>query len=387
MSYDLQVWSTGRSELPHALPDAAGWLPECGTFTWQGHGWQIVVGPCHGVEAEDVPDTVQQVLVGVGFLTELNLEPLGAPRAAHALLRRTARALATSAHGAIVDPQADAVSTPGGVRRLVAPPRSRVVDAVQLSWFSQDEHLRSREWLADFVSLLHRRLPEALPVRYGQHEPPQHRLRETGTPHLVEFLTEEYVVGPQPGFGVWCPSSPVLAVGLSLCSGPSACGWRAHRVTLSVAASILRQPGWTVALQRLWREIAHLARVFYADVRTLKNQRQEAATYDEWLSAARHPVCSSFWAGIPSDGGHAAALGPPYLDLWSEFCQAGHVDGDLVVLMDDDWTRSGDVFARVGGVPATLVADPSAYAVGSHGPNLDRKYPPTWPFGEGANVT
>jgi hypothetical protein len=71
----------------------------------------------------------------------------------------------------------------------------------------------------------------------------------------------------------------------------------------------------------------------------------------------------------------------PYLTLWPQFEKLGERDGGLVFLSNDNWIQSADVFARVGGVPEALAVQCSAYAHDTFGPNLDRVYPPVWPFG------
>lgn len=340
-----------------------------------------MIGPRHRVESEDIPEGVNTAPVGVEHMTELSLEPTAAPRTAYALLRRTAKALASSAHGAVLDLQTDTMATPTGVRRFVRSAAGEVLDALELSWFSTYEAMRSRNWLDEFLRLLERELPEALPVRYGQYEPPPYRLRELGREHLVDFLAQEYVDPSKLGFAVWYPQRPVLDVHLSLGAGPSRHGWRSHRITIGVEAAVLRQPGWATALQRIWRRIAHLTRTFYADVRTLRNQRPGGSNYLQELAADHHPVCSWFWAGIPRDGGVAVALGEPYLALWPEFEAAGERERDVVFVSQSDWSTEQDVFDRVGGVPERLAMQSSGYAPGSFGPNLNPVYPPIWPFG------
>jgi hypothetical protein len=101
MSYDLQVWSTLAIDLRRALPDGDSWRAENDVFVCSGRGWQIVVGPQHRVEFEDVPYQIHATLPGVQHMTELNLEPISAPRSAHTLLRRVAKALASSGYGAV----------------------------------------------------------------------------------------------------------------------------------------------------------------------------------------------------------------------------------------------------------------------------------------------
>ena len=76
------------------------------------------------------------------------------------------------------------------------------------------------------------------------------------------------------------------------------------------------------------------------------------------------------------------ALGAPYLTLWPDLQKIGEQEGDIVFLSDKDWTRSHDVFARVGMVPEALAVQSPAYAPDRPGPNGRRVYPSVWPFGK-----
>jgi hypothetical protein len=89
-------------------------------------------------------------------MVELNLEPSASPRAAFQLLKRTAAALATAAQGAILDPQTATITTPTGVRRYIAPPRRETLEALTLSWFSNDDVVRSRERIEQIVGCMER---------------------------------------------------------------------------------------------------------------------------------------------------------------------------------------------------------------------------------------
>ena len=218
-----------------------------------------------------------------------------------------------------MDPQTDTLTTPTGVRRYVAPPRSATLTALELSWFSVDGRFASGDGLDRVVACFERSVHEALPVRYGEYEPPSFRYSETGRQHLVDFLANEYLKPRSLGFVVWYPKRPVLNVGLSIGVGKAPAGWRCHRLTLTIEASVLGQAGWPNALHELWRRLAHTVHAFYADVRILRRYRVGAATVAEFLDAERHPVCGPFWAGIPREGACAVALGQPYLSLWPEF--------------------------------------------------------------------
>jgi len=366
-----------------ALPEPDRWRAEHSVWVRDGRGWQVIVGPTHRIDPEDIPEGARGALPGVQYMIELCLEPIGAPRSAHALLLRTAKSIAVAAHGAILDQQTDSITTPAGVRRFVKPVREEVVDALELSWFSVNESLRTREWFDGFVGMLESDLPEALPVRYGPYEPPPHRFRESGRDHLVNYLATEYESPRNPRVVVWYPQRPVLHLFLDVGNGPGHAGWTAQRITLDVEAEALRQPGWATALQRTWRRVAHAVGAFYADARVLRNQRPHGVRAVDLQQMDRHPVCSWFWAGIPSDGGVAVALGEPYLSLWPAFHAAGERDGNLVLLSSRDWLQPANVFEGIGGVPNGLAMQSPAYATepNTFGPNLHRVYPPIWPFG------
>jgi hypothetical protein len=372
------VWLTQPPELPLGLPDVALWQPQRDVWIRARRDWQVVVGPLHRVEPEDVPEAVRTLLPGIGHMVELNLEPTAAPQSAHALLRRVAKALATAGHGVVVDLQADTVTTPTGVRRYVAPPRGASLTALELSWFSVDARLASREGLDRVIDCLERSVHEALPVRYGQYEPPSFRYSETGRQHLIDFLAEEYLQPGSLGFVVWYPKRPVLHVGLSIGVGKSPAGWRCHRLTLTLEASVLEQGGWSNALQELWRRMAQTVHAFYADVRILRRHRAGGGTVDELLDAERHPVCGPFWAGIPRDGASAVGLGQPYLSLWPEFDAVAEHEGDIGFIAQPSWMDQESVFIRVGPVPERLAQQSPGYDV--LGPNRNRVYPSEWPF-------
>jgi hypothetical protein len=378
VSYDLQVWTTHAPQLPIALPDAARWQEQSGVWVQMRSGWQVVAGPVHRIEPEDVPDAVRGLLPGIGHMVELNLEPVTAPQAARALLKRVAKALAFAGHGVVVDPQTDTLTTPTGVRRYVAPPRSATLTALELSWFSVDARLASRDGLDRAVDCFERSIHEALPVRYGEYEPPSFRYSETGRQHLVDFLANEYLKPRSLGFVVWYPKRPVLNVGVSIGVGKTPAGWRCHRLTLTLEASVLDQAGWPTALQELWRRLAQTIHAFYADVRILRRYRVGAATMAEFLDAEQHPVCGPFWAGIPREGACAVAFGQPYLSLWPEFHAVAELEGDIGFLTQPSWTDQESVFVASGPVPERLAQQSPGYD--GLGPNRSRVYPSEWPF-------
>jgi hypothetical protein len=247
-----------------------------------------------------------------------------------------------------------------------------------MSWFSVDVAMESREGLERVIDCLERHVHEALPARYGQYEPPSFRYSETGRQHLIDFLVDEYLKPGSLGFVVWYPKRPVLDVDLSIGVGKSPAGWRCHRLTLTLEASVLEQAGWSNALQELWRRLAHAVHAFYADVRILRRYRVGAATVDECLDAERHPVCGPFWAGVPREGACAIALGRPYLPLWPEFDAVAQREGGIGFLSQPSWMDQESVLLASGPVPEHVAQQSPGYD--GLGPNRNPVYPSEWPF-------
>ncbi|HEX6802934.1 MAG TPA: hypothetical protein VF133_04575 [Terriglobales bacterium] len=75
MSYDLQVWSV-RPLNPDGFSKPEMWQRESAAWTHAHKNWQIVVSASDHVEPEDIPQEISNLLPGVEWLTNLNLEVL-----------------------------------------------------------------------------------------------------------------------------------------------------------------------------------------------------------------------------------------------------------------------------------------------------------------------
>jgi hypothetical protein len=355
---------------------------EGGDDSWvrSGKNWQLVVGPSDKVLPEDVPEDVLPLLSGIQFRTDINLEPISAPRSAYTLLKRVARCLAGEAHGIILDPQDGQIITPSGIKRYQATPRNERFSILEMSWWFTDGPLLSVEGLVSFVELLEKLLPEALARRYGLYEPPQYTYEETGKVHFLQFLQENLTQGV-----VWYPRRPVLGVYLTIDNsfGPSIRGFRASHVTLTFESQVLDQPGWSAGLIEFWKRASHLISPFYGDVRILDGYIKSGASYAVDGKTQGHPVYGPWWGGIPRSLGQAAVLGEPYLSLWSEFATAGNLSEGLAFLTTSEWRKKEEVSLLIGSVP-TDIAQPSRSeltpqeSIKKRGPVT--AYPSRWPF-------
>jgi hypothetical protein len=381
VSYDIQIWSVDPIPLPDALPDVEKWQQEGGAWVRASKDWQIVIGSSVKVLFEDVPEDVARVVPGISYLAELNLEPIGAPKSAHKLLSTVSKRLGKAAHGVVLDPQADTVITPSGVKRYRPQRRAERFSILALSWWFTEGPLLTDAGLHEFVSLLERMLPEAMPKRYGLFEPPQHLYAETGREHFLGFLQEHL-----DDIIVWYPHRPVVDVSVS-CSpkwGAVRQGFRANYVTVDVEAKTLEQTGWNTALDRFWRVASQVIQPFYGDVRTLKGFTRMGATCGSDIETDFHPVKGPWWIGIPRIVGHAVVLGEPYLSLWSRFVEAAQVADGLAFLSTNEWTTQEEVSNLTGGVPDTLaqrwIPKWVATSYGGKAVNWNTEYPPIWPF-------
>jgi hypothetical protein len=382
VSFDLEVWTTRLPILETVLEPLGDWTVTTREATFSGKGWQIVVSAPDAVESDDVPDEVVPSIPGACFVTRLSVEPIGAPSKAMALAQKAARAIASHAHGVVFDPQDGGVTTPSGVTRFVPVKHAERFSILQMEWWFTDGPLLRAAGLDALVDLLAKSLPEAMPRRYGAHEPPQHRLSDTGLDHFRKYLAKH-----ADDHVVWYPSRPVVAVhvGLERRWGVVANGFRCSHVKIGVDASALDQPGWQRGLQDFWRRACGVIRPFYGDVRTLSGFIPARSTYSSDRKTQVEPVQGPWWKGIPRDPGHACVVGAPYLEDWPTFvAKASLVDG-LGFVSRDDWRPQHQVIDVVGAVPEAFAQRRTPAWVQSRygGWTIDwnDEYPERWPFG------
>jgi hypothetical protein len=375
MSYDLQVWSAAQPDFKQFAANQDGWTAPEGSLTYVTTSWQIVAGPTSSVEEEDIPEEIHRVLPGIRYLTELNLEPIHAPASARKTLGRTAARLAQDGHGLVLDPQQGTLSTPRGVKRVISPsarPEERI-SVLQLSWWFNDGPFHKQGGYERLLVTLERYLPEALPRRYGDHEPPPYRYESEGREHFLDFLAGEKLAA------VWYPHYPVLSVwpGVYGSFGPQRLGYRSKYLAVTVDASAWAQPGWALALRRFWFAMSGLLGPFFGEVRLLGDHLLRRGRDFIDSESALHPVRNGWWNGVPANLGPAAVLGPPYAALWPKFVGHAEQQGSLYFVTGDDWLSKTGVERVVGKVPRDIAQgrynDPFRV-------NARTTYPREWPF-------
>lgn len=371
MSYDLRVWTVRRPDIGQLATDPQS--PPEDQVRLVGRTWQIVVTDPVTVEGEDVPVEVDEALPGIGFLTELNLEPIGAPSQAHTALRRIAKRIAAEAHGVIEDPQQDTLQFGAAVKRFTPLGQDEDAALCVLSWWFIEGAMTEPTGVRGLCKILERRLPEALPWRYGLYEPPQHRWDREGKDHFYQFFQEH-----GRSLVVWYPRPPIAHVHVSLPSslGPSTQGFRSAHLTMEVDAAALWQPGWETAVRATWRSLSEFVQPFYGDIRFLRHYSRSRGRYWSNASSEHHPIRSWWWAGLPGGTTYGIVLGPPYTSIWSAFVSEADRLGELALRAAPQWDLAAPA---LNVVPPPLAAQPPTSEPSDV--QSRREYPSIWPFG------
>jgi hypothetical protein len=356
----MEVWATEEVALAGVLRD---WKKMARCHAHQAKGWQVLAYEANPCLDEDVPHDVAQLLPGVAYRYGLVLEPIGAPAAGKKLLVGAANAIAKAAHGAVVDPQTDEVWLPSGLKRYRTTQKEETVAVVNFAWWHWGRPSRAR--VGELLTVLERTLPEALPRRYGDHEPPPHEYAKTGRKHFLDTLAKGHVA-------VWYPNRPVVSA--------HACwdarqgwinehlGFRAQLFEVGVLASALAQPGWARQLARFWRAASAVLQPFFGSVRTLRGYQMNAnGRLWHGSRTEEEPTRSWWWRGIPASLGHAVVLGEPYLSRWPKFARHAERKDGLAFASTADFTERTDLTSIVGAVPKKLAQHTDAY-------------PPDFPF-------
>jgi hypothetical protein len=370
MSYDLQIWSV-RAFDPSALGSDRWKNPVEAQWLFEGTTWQLSIFRSSKILSEDVPEEIVGMLPGIQYLTELNLEGKATVEAMK-LAKSTANNIAKTLHGIVFDAQEDTAITPQGVRRFVPPGKQETFSVLNMSWWFLESPLLSSAGRKTFVEFLDRHLPEALPRRYGTHEPPQFVYADSGKSHFLEFLD-----GNIEDLAIWYPHRPVVAVNLRLAvpSGGTKRGFRANQLNIEIELDALAQPGWPEAVGNFWRGVSRIARPIYGEVRKLGGRIRRGGTI--YLAPKNGtsiptfgPTKAWWWRGVPSQLGCAVVLGAEYQKLWQSFMQRANVEDGLAFASTEDWTSTRDLAEETVIPSSLLMCSEEAH-----------KYPEAWPFG------
>ncbi|MFN3602026.1 MAG: hypothetical protein ACK4UY_11630 [Dietzia sp.] len=262
-------------------------------------------------EPEDIPSEVAAVLLGPKYLYSVLVEGSAASEIPHAV--RFARRLARATDGAVVDLQTDDVWTRSHSREIHRPARRERVATVDVAWYCLREELVP-DAASTFIGAAQGILPEALPRRFGEYEPLQGKLAQTGADGFINAWRDATSLLFTSGSGI-CTDG-------ALSAGPG----DQHpnefwSMSLTFLADPIRELAWREALRALFVRIADDLPAFYASAELTTGHIWSGRSLcgdaeTEWRT---NPVSyREGWTGLPPRPAWWTWLGEPF----AQYCSA-----------------------------------------------------------------
>jgi hypothetical protein len=383
MSYDINIWSLKPVRIPENLPFIDEWKIFDHEAYFERKYWQIVVSNSSKVLEEDIPEEIYPQLPGIKFLTNVSLQPIGAPKSAYVKLNQIVKRIGKETYG-IIEDQSDNIYLPTGVVKYVPVKgkKDERFSALVFKWLFTESPLLEEDGIKKFVNLLEKYLPEALPRRYGLFEPPQYKLKEEGIEHFIEYLEANI----NESVTIY-PSKPVVSISLNFNDEWGFRQWggckkfRVNEIKVELDSEVLNQPGWKDHLMNFWENISVFIKPFYGEVRFINNLIRSRTTY--WVDAKseQHPIKSWWWEGVPRSLGQAVVIGKPYVELWEIIKEKGTIRDGLYFISTRDWNKREGLNKILGNVPNDIAQYESSLKDKMSGmEHEDIIYPKVFPF-------
>ena len=343
MSYDLHVYAPTTLGAG-VLRDLVAGMPrlEVAEFDAARRWYSVVRGAARrycftvdgpfDVEAEDVPEDVTATVLEVTHVFYVTVEGSAAADILHAV--RFARSLAQALGGVVTDQQSGQIWA-RGERASATPERNERVKVINLDWYTRRMFV-GPDFGAQYAGICRRLLPEALPRRFGEHEPLQGKLAGAGDGGFANAWRDATSI-------LFFAASPPCISG-SMGAGPAEqhpCPiWRMGvQLHYQPLAADLR---WREAVRRFFLAIAEDLRAFFASAEVTRgniwNGRSLWSDGDtEWPIT---PARVHGWMGLPPYPLWWAWYGEPYRGLIP-----GHLSG-------------GEVTETPGGILHQLAGEP-----------------------------
>ena len=162
MSYDLNIWSRQRVKTDQ-------YEIKMGEYT-------INIEESVVVEEEDIPTEVLISYSDIKYLTSLYLQPYTNEKTIIEKAMRYAKKIAREFDGVVENPQFENNVLLTSKKKTFTR-ATRDADKISICWYMDCQQSLSN-YVADFVDLLEKYLPQALPRRYGSFEPPKFKYSE-----------------------------------------------------------------------------------------------------------------------------------------------------------------------------------------------------------------
>lgn len=371
MSYDLRIYTinkpdfSGIKNMPNIeMNEDAIILPS------KNH--QIVISKDTPIENEDIPQQISKELPGLSYLIECNLEPWTDNENRIKELLKVAKIIAKESIGVIENPQTDEIILPSGVKRVLEFEKIERFSIIKMSWWFNDDSLLNSNKLKLLLEAIEKYIPEALPRRYGEYEPPTEKFTDIATFH-------DYILGHAKKQIVWYPSKPVDNVHLGFPDfiGPDRRGYRFGQFSVSIDSAVLTMPGWKTTIVRFFKSVSRILDPFYGDIYILKNYIRARTTSYIDGKTERHPICSWWWNGVPRKPGVGIVIGRPLIDYAKIKNPTFVLDNGCEILLDEqfDEIQTEDIVIH------NQILQPRAKIISNgRGYGFSGLYPKKWPF-------
>lgn len=373
MSYDLRIYTVKKQNVEDLQKKFSIIIEEDGGFILPLNKNQIVVSSEIQVEGEDIPIQVSREFPGLQYLIECNLVPYTDNKKAISELMKLGKAIAQNGYGVIENPQTDEIILPSGLKRVQTIEKTERFSIVELSWWFNNGNLLEPDNLKRLLIEIERTIPEVLPRRYGLYEPPKEKFLD-----LEKF--EEFLIQNANDSIVWYPSKPIVFVNLRIppVIGPTKRGYRFGSFSISIDSAVLSMPGWSITINRLFKNISQIIRPFYGDINIVDNyiRTRTGALIDGQTGS--HPIVSWWWNGIPRKPGIALVIGNPLLEYVNVERDHISLSNACKVIFDTKSNETVEIYEGIV-IPEELF-QPTSKSKTIAFTGFNGRYPEIWPF-------
>lgn len=334
MSYDLSVYCPGSPSVDQVwllagntrgLHADSSNSDISGVRVFRGvkRSYSFTVDGPFSIEIEDVPGEVSQLLPKASTLFQVLVEGTQEAEIPHGV--RFARKLAKACHGIVMDEQTDEIwPQPRAVREQPEPEERVGVNDVWLNWYLLEDDL-PMDFLERYLRIAEELLPEAIPVRFGKHEPLQFRFDAAG----IDGLIDEYYNSEANDWGVYYKNPSPVTYG-KIAGPEQAAGNPFTRITLCVDSRSLTDDRLRASLKSFFLAVATDLGAVYASAEKVTGGEMPRIPYlymppRQWVGFPPYPLWW-VWAGPrlaceigrflgPAATEHNAGLFRAYSDL------------------------------------------------------------------------
>lgn len=336
MSYDLQVIAKRQpraADLAAFIEDAEQIRVEgdfkrgASTVMHADDGTIAEVDGPNRIEADDLPDAANGAIGRSGWLVEISVKPSTNASWPQELAIHLARA----ADGVVYDPQQDAVTWPAGWRPRDVASGQELIDQVDLTWYVRRPPT-AEELPKRILAALSALCSEALPKRYGDYEPFQHRFEgERAEDDFAAFWAAR--MDDWTASFSWTTTRPCFRGSVGMSSnrkyGPDS---QTASVRLSLSFDgrpFARDPAFTERIVRLFTELAREVGSVYAAAWMERGVivNRGRLSYQANVTETGPMPRADAWVGLPASPTWLAWFGPPYAEAVRS-AVAGHVTSE-----------------------------------------------------------